>query len=58
MLSPTTVLHRAFLQAGVYAKLVIFEGLNHGFWYEAGLPESRETNGIIAAFFLTHLGLK
>jgi acetyl esterase/lipase len=58
MLSPTTVLHRAFLQAGVDARLVIFEGLNHGFWYEAGLPESREANGIIATFFLTHLGLK
>jgi len=58
MLSSTTVLHRAFLQAGVDARLVIFEALNHGFWYEVGLPESREANGIIAAFFLTHLGLK
>ena len=58
MLSSTTVLHRAFLQAGVDARLVIFEALNHGFWYEAGLPESREANGIIAGFFLTHLGLK
>ena len=57
MLSQTTVLHRAFLRAGVDAQLVIFEALNHGFWYEAGLPESKEANTIMARFFLTHLGL-
>jgi monoterpene epsilon-lactone hydrolase len=58
MLSSTTVLHRAFLRSGVEAQLVIFEALNHGFWYEAELPESKEANSIIANFFLTHLGLK
>ena len=58
MLSSTTVLHRAFLRAGVDARLVIFEALNHGFWYEAGLPESKEANELIAAFFLAQLGLK
>jgi monoterpene epsilon-lactone hydrolase len=58
MLSSTTVLHRALLRSGVDAQLVIFDALNHGFWYEAGLPESREANGIVATFFLLHLGLK
>lgn len=57
MLSTTTVLHRAFLRAGVDAQLVIFEALNHGFWYEAGLPESKEANTIISRFFLKRLGL-
>ena len=57
MLSSTTVLHRAFVRSGVDAQLVIFEALNHGFWYEAGLPESTEANSIIAGFFLKHLGL-
>ncbi len=57
MLSQTTVLHRAFLRAGVDARLVVFEALNHGFWYEAGLPESKEANTLMAKFFLSHLGL-
>jgi len=57
LLSQTTILHRAFLRAGVDARLVVFEALNHGFWYEAGLPESKEANTLIANFFLSHLGL-
>jgi acetyl esterase/lipase len=48
-------LHRAFLRAGVDAQLVVFEALNHGFWYEANLPESKEANEIMARFFDGHL---
>lgn len=55
MLSGTTILHRAFLQAGDDAQLVVFEALTHGFWYEAGLPESQEANKLIAHFFDVHL---
>ena len=55
MLSGTAILHRAFLRAGVDAQLVVFEALNHGFWYEANLPESREANEIMARFFDAHL---
>jgi acetyl esterase/lipase len=51
MLSGTTILHRAFLRAGDDAQLVVFEALPHGFWYEAGLPESREADLLIAHFF-------
>jgi acetyl esterase/lipase len=58
LLSDTTILHRAFLRAGVDASLVVFEGLNHCFWYNPDLPESREANGIMAKFFDTHLGAK
>jgi monoterpene epsilon-lactone hydrolase len=55
MLSGTAILHRAFLHAGVDAHLIVFEALNHGFWYEANLPESREADEMIAHFFDTHL---
>jgi acetyl esterase/lipase len=58
MLSGTTILHRAFLNAGVDAQLVVFEALNHGFWYEANLPESREADEIIARFFDAHLAAR
>jgi acetyl esterase/lipase len=58
LLSDTTILHRAFLRAGVDASLVVFEGLNHCFWYDPNLPESREADGIMANFFDTHLGTK
>jgi epsilon-lactone hydrolase len=55
MLSGTAILHRAFLRAGVDARLAVFEALNHGFWYEANLPESKEADGMIAQFFDAHL---
>jgi epsilon-lactone hydrolase len=58
LLSDTTMLHRAFLRAGADARLVVFEGLNHCFWYDPDLPESREADGIMANFFDTHLGAK
>lgn len=58
MLSDTTLLHRAFLRARVDASLVVFDGLNHCFWYDPNLPESREADVIMANFFDTHLGTK
>lgn len=57
MLSGTTVLHRAFLRAGVDAQLIVFEALPHGFWYEANLPESKEADAMIARFFDVKLSL-
>jgi epsilon-lactone hydrolase len=56
LLSDTTILHRAFLRAGVDAQLVVFEGLNHCFWYNPTLPESREADEIMAKFFNKVLG--
>jgi monoterpene epsilon-lactone hydrolase len=56
LLSGTTVLHRAFLRAGVDADLVVFEALPHAFWNDAELPESKEAYGIMTAFFDKKLG--
>lgn len=51
LLSGTTVLHRAFLRAGVDAPLVVFEALPHAFWNDPHLPETKEANEIMARFF-------
>lgn len=56
LLSGTTILHRAFLRAGVDAQLVVFEALPHAFWNDTRLPESREMHQLTAAFFNRHLG--
>ena len=55
LLSATTNLHRAYLRAGVDARLVVFDALPHAFWYQPQLPESIEANHIMADFFLAHL---
>jgi acetyl esterase/lipase len=56
LLSGTTILHRAFLRAGVEAHLVVFEALPHAFWNDAELPESKEAYGIMTTFFNKNLG--
>lgn len=55
LLSGTTILHRAFLRAGVHAELVVFEALPHAFWYDYHLPESREALRLMAGFFKRHI---
>ena len=55
LLSSTANLHRAYLRAGVDARLVVFDALPHAFWYQSRLPESIEANHIMADFFLAHL---
>jgi epsilon-lactone hydrolase len=54
-LSGTAILHRAFLRAGVDAQLVVFEALPHAFWNNPDLPESKEADQLMAAFFDRHL---
>ena len=56
LLSGTTLLHRAFLRAGVPTELVVFEALPHAFWYDYSLPETKEALGIMAGFFDRRLG--
>ena len=51
LLSDTTTLHRALLQAGVDAQLVVFEALPHAFWYHFQLPETKEALELMAKFF-------
>jgi len=56
LLSGTTILHRAYLRAGVDAQLVVFEALPHAFWNNPSLPEAKEADHIMANFFDQHLG--
>ncbi|HXJ91596.1 MAG TPA: alpha/beta hydrolase fold domain-containing protein [Terriglobia bacterium] len=56
LLSGTTILHRAFLRAGVDAQLVVFEALPHAFWYDYHLPETQEALDVMAKFFDAKLG--
>src|SRR6202140_3416957 len=56
LLSGTTLLHRAYLRAGVDAQLVVFEALPHAFWNNPALPESKEADRLVAQFLETHLG--
>jgi monoterpene epsilon-lactone hydrolase len=55
-LSGTVNLHRAYLSAGVDARLVVFDALPHAFWYDPLLPEAQEANHIMADFFVKQLG--
>ncbi len=56
LLSGTTILHRAYLRAGVDAQLVVFEALPHAFWNNPALPESKEADQLMATFLVKHLG--
>ena len=56
LLSGTTILHRAYLRAGVDAQLVVFEALPHAFWNNPELPESEEADALMAKFLDNHLG--
>jgi epsilon-lactone hydrolase len=51
LLSGTTILHRAYLRAGVDAHLVVFEALPHAFWNNPRLPETKEADELMASFF-------
>jgi monoterpene epsilon-lactone hydrolase len=56
LLSGTANLHRAYLHAGVDARLVVFDALTHAFWYDPRLPEAIEANQMMADFFVKQLG--
>ncbi len=55
LLSGTANLHRAFLEAGVDARLIVFDGLPHAFWYSSTMPEALEANHMMANFFVSEL---
>jgi acetyl esterase/lipase len=56
LLSDTAILHRALLRAGNDAQLVVFEALPHAFWYNFGLPETKEALALMARFFDQNVG--
>jgi acetyl esterase/lipase len=55
LLSGTANLHRAYLNAGVDARLVVYDALPHAFWYDLRLPEAIEANKLMAEFFVKQL---
>jgi acetyl esterase/lipase len=55
LLSGTVNLHRAFLNAGDDARLIVYDALPHAFWYSTKLPEALEANHAMANFFLQQL---
>lgn len=55
LLSGTVRLHKAYLQAGVPAELVVWDALPHAFWNEFKMPEAIEAHHIMADFFDRHL---
>jgi epsilon-lactone hydrolase len=56
LLSGTINLHRAYLLAGVDARLVVYDALTHAFWYDPKLPEAIEANHLMADFFVKQFG--
>jgi epsilon-lactone hydrolase len=56
LLSDTAILQRAFLRAGDDSRLVVFEALPHAFWYNFGLPETKEALELMARFFDENVG--
>jgi acetyl esterase/lipase len=48
--------HIQLLKAGADAELAVWEGMDHGFWRDPDLPESREAYDVIVKFFDRHLG--
>jgi len=55
LLSGTVNLHRAFLNAGNDARLIVYDALPHAFWYSTKLPEALEANHAMADFFTKQL---
>ena len=55
LLSGTINLHRAFLNAGNDARLIVYDALPHAFWYSIKLPEALEANHAMADFMVKQL---
>jgi len=43
-------------KAGVDSELYVWDGLFHGFFYSADVPESRDAFNIMIKFFDRHMG--
>jgi acetyl esterase/lipase len=56
LLSDTAIFHRALLNAGDDAQLVVYEALPHAFWYHFELPETKEALELMAKFFDEKVG--
>jgi monoterpene epsilon-lactone hydrolase len=47
--------HNALAKAGVESQFYAWDGMFHGFFYNADLPESREAYAVMARFFAAHM---
>jgi acetyl esterase/lipase len=57
-LSGAVYSHAQLVKAGVDARLNVFEGLFHGFFYNPDVPESRDCYALIVKYFDRQLGRK
>jgi epsilon-lactone hydrolase len=55
-LSSALYTHEQLVKLGVEAELHVWEGLFHGFFYNAEVPESKDALNVIVRFFDSHLG--
>jgi len=55
-LSAALYTHEQLVKAGVDTELHVWEGLFHGFFYNAEVPESKDALNVIVKFFDRHLG--
>jgi len=55
-LSSALYTHEQMVKLGVPAELHVWEGLFHGFFYNADVPESKDALNVIINFFDRHLG--
>jgi acetyl esterase/lipase len=55
-MSPTITSHQTLVRLGVDADLHVWDGLQHAFFTDPDLPESREVFAVITRFFDRHLG--
>lgn len=56
LLSGTVILHRALLDAGVAAELLVYDALPHAFWAMLLAPESDDCFRRMSSFLTKHLG--
>lgn len=54
-MSSAVNLHSRLVANGVDARLHVWEGGRHAFFYDPGVPEAREAHQVIAKFFTDHL---
>jgi len=54
-LSGAVKLHSSLVAAGVDARLHVWEGGRHAFFYDARVPEAREAYAVMARFFTERL---
>ncbi len=55
-LSSAVYTHEQMVKVGVDAELHVWEGLFHGFFYNADVPESKDAFNVMIKFFDRHLG--